>query len=238
MTPPPALPSGEHRRLTATPDTGRATADLASSAADKPRADFSKQVSQPRVVAQQQPTVVAQRQASVQSSPVTPPVASPTDQHRVSPPTQDTNHAAADQTMSAADKLRADSSRYLKAARVSLKANNLSATKVRLAAALAAQPDNRDALRLRSTVHTLEQQRDALLSLARGCGYIGRWACTSRDAGIALQIDSSSKEAQRLATRAMRESALRIEPPADTAGDTADTVAEPLPDVRYLMAHH
>lgn len=214
----------------------RATPNLALSAADKARADTSASKSQPGVVAQQQAAVAAQRPAPVRSSPGRPAVASPTDQRRVRLATPDINRAAADRTISAADKQRDDSSRYLKAARVSLKANNLSATKARLAAALAAQPDNRDALRLRSTVRTLEQQRDALLGLARSCGDIGHWACTSHNAGIALQIDSSSKEAQRLATRATRTTELRIEPPADTAA--TDTVAEPSPDVGYLMAHH
>ena len=107
----------------------------------------------------------------------------------------------------------------------------MSAAKAHLAAAIAAQPDNREARRLRATVHTLEQQRDALLSLARSCGSIGHLACTSRDAGIALQIDSSSKAARRLATNAMRESELQIEP-------QADTVTGPLPAMRYVSTHH
>lgn len=123
-------------------------------------------------------------------------------------------------------------SRYLRAARVNLQANNLSATKSRLAAAIAAQPDNRDALRMRSTVHTREQQRDALLSLARGCGYIGRWTCMTHNASIALQIDSSSKEARRLATLSMHESA----PPI--AAPPVDAVPKPLPDMRGIIAHH
>ncbi|WP_429324948.1 hypothetical protein [Paraburkholderia sp. GAS348] len=165
------------------------------------------------------------------SSPVTPPVASPPAQRRVALATPDPRRATVNQPISPADKLLADVSRNLRAARASLQANNLSATKTRLAAAIAAQPDNRDALRLRATVHTLEQQRDALLSLARGCGYIGRWTCMSRDAGIALQIDSSSKAAQRLATQAMRESELQIEPPIDAA-------PEQLPDTRDVIAHH
>ena len=112
-----------------------------------------------------------------------------------------------------------------------MKANNLSAAKSHVAAAIAAQPGNRDARRLRATIHTLEQQRDALLSLARSCGDIGHLACTSRDAGIALQIDSSSKTARRLATRAMREAELRPEP-------QPQAVTDPLPAMRYVSTHH
>lgn len=122
---------------------------------------------------------------------------------------------------------------YLRAARINLQANNLSAAKARLAAAIAVQPDNRDALRMRATVRTREQQRDALLSLARSCGSIGQLTCVSRDAGTALQIDSSSKEARRLATRAIRESELQIAPPVDAA-----PAPERLPDTRALIAHH
>jgi hypothetical protein len=86
---------------------------------------------------------------------------------------------------------------------------------------------------MRANVRTLEQERDALLSLARGCGYIGRWACVSRNAGQALQIDKGSKEAQRLVTRAMHETAFPVvEPPP----------VEPTPqayvDPHDLLAHH
>ncbi|SMG44363.1 hypothetical protein [Paraburkholderia susongensis] len=84
---------------------------------------------------------------------------------------------------------------------------------------------------MRSEVSTLEQQRDALLSLARGCGYVGHWDCASRNAGEALQIDSSSKEARRLVTLATHETELQIAPPAD---------APPSPpyDTRDLLSHH
>ena len=75
-----------------------------------------------------------------------------------------------------------------------------------------------------------EQQRDALLSLARGCGYIARWTCVSHNAGTALQIDSSSKEAQRLMTLAVRETELNP-PPVEPA-------PEPAPDMRDVISHH
>jgi len=124
------------------------------------------------------------------------------------------------------EKARADLARHLRAARASLQNNNLSATKARVAAAIAVQPQSRDAQNLRAAVNTREQQRDALLSLARGCGHIGRWDCVSLNAGSALGIDSSSKEARHLMTLAAQESALdsarTIEPATDTAPDTRD----------------
>ncbi|MFM0528137.1 hypothetical protein PQR11_24540 [Paraburkholderia strydomiana] len=124
------------------------------------------------------------------------------------------------------EKARADLARHLRAARASLQNNNLSATKARVAAAIAVQPQSRDAQNLRAAVNTREQQRDALLSLARGCGHIGRWDCVSLNAGSALGIDSSSKEARHLMTLAAQESALdsarTIEPTTETAADTRD----------------
>jgi hypothetical protein len=130
-----------------------------------------------------------------------------------------------------ADKPRVDVSRHLRAARASLQENNLSATKARLAAAIAAQPDNRDARNMRASLNTREEERDALLSLARGCGYVGEWKCVSRTAGDALQIDASSKEAQHLVTLAMHESVLRITPPVEPspvpAPDAGDPAAHP-----------
>jgi hypothetical protein len=127
--------------------------------------------------------------------------------------------------------LRADASRNLKAARVSLHANNLSATKTRLAAAVAAQPGNRDAQRLRSAVSTREEQRDAFLSLARGCGYVGHWTCVSHNAGNALEIDSSSKEARRLLSTATQRFELQNPPPVEAP-------PAPPPPPRDLNTHH
>ncbi|RZF30780.1 hypothetical protein EVC45_04770 [Paraburkholderia sp. UYCP14C] len=223
-TPPAASPPEQHRIASTTPDTARATVNQPIGAQNNPRAD-----ARPSASAQQQPAIVTQRLASVRPAAPTPPAASPSGQRLIASTTPDASRAIAPQPISAEDQRRADAARYLKAARVSLKANNLSVAKSRIAAALAVQPDNRDALRLRSTVHTLEQQRDALLSLARGCRSIDHLDCTSRNAGIALQIDSSSKDARRLATRAERESALQIV-------SSADDVTQPMPQVRYL--HH
>jgi len=221
----------QHRVVSATPVSPRVATAQPIAAKDKPRADAAPS----RVTAQQQqqpqPAVAAQHLASVPPSTATPPTASQPQQHRVSLAKPDLTRLAANPPISAEEKRRAEAARYLRAARINLKANNLSATKSRIAAALAAQPDNREAQRLRATVHTLEQQRDALLSLARSCGSIGHLACASRDAGIALQIDSSSKTARRLSTQATRESELQIAPSADTA-------TEPLPDVRNVNTHH
>jgi hypothetical protein len=127
-----------------------------------------------------------------------------------------------------ADKLRADAERNLKAAHGYLQRGNLAATRARLAAVITAQPDNRDARRMRAEVSTLEQQRDALLSLARGCGNVGHWDCASHNANEALQIDSSSKAARRLVTLASHESAWQ----------TMES-SEPIPgEMRALLGHH
>jgi hypothetical protein len=133
--------------------------------------------------------------------------------------------------ITAEEKARADLSRHLRAARASLQENNLSATKARVAAAIAVQPQSRDAQNLRAAVNTREQQRDALLSLARGCGQIARWDCVSLNAGSALGIDSSSKEARHLMTLAVQESAL-------ASARTIEPAPEAAPDTRDINLHH
>lgn len=182
--------------------------------------------------AQRSATVAARSSAPVKSPP-TPPAAprSLASVATVASNTPNANRNPGSQTGNPADKPRADVSKHLRAARADLQRNNLSATKARLAAAIAAQPDNRDALTMRSMLSTREQQRDALLSLARGCGYIARWTCVSRNAGTALQIDTSSKEAQRLVTLAARESETQFTQPVAPAPDQAA-------DTHELDNHH
>ncbi|WP_241974459.1 hypothetical protein [Paraburkholderia sp. BL17N1] len=176
-------------------------------------------------------TVAAVRSAPVRSPPIAPPAASPPLSRRVASVEPEAKRNPGGQSGNPPEQPRADVSRHLRAARANLQRNNLSATRARLAAVIAAQPDNRDALNLRSMLSTREQQRDALLSLARGCGYIARWTCVSHNAGTALQIDSSSKEAQRLVTLAQRETELQIPPPAEPA-------PEPAPETRDVSTHH
>jgi hypothetical protein len=176
-------------------------------------------------------TVAAVRSAPVRLPAIAQPAAAPPLSRRVASVGPDAKRDPAGQSGNPPDQPRADVSRHLKAARANLQQNNLSATKARLAAAIAAQPGNRDALNMRSTLNAREQQRDALLNLARGCGYIARWTCVSHNAGTALQIDSSSKEAQRLMTLAQRETELHMPPPVEPA-------PEPLPDTRDVATHH
>jgi hypothetical protein len=93
----------------------------------------------------------------------------------------------------------------LQGVRVMLQKNNLSAADARLAAVLAVQPKNRDALAMRADLQDREQQRDVALDVARGCENIGRWTCAWHNAGNALVLDSSSADAKRIIARAMSE---------------------------------
>lgn len=130
------------------------------------------------------------------------------------------------------DKSRVDVTKQIRSARANLQQNNLAATRTRLAAAIAAQPDNRDALSMRETLAAREQQRDALLSIARGCGYIARWTCVWHNAGNALLVDSSSTEAQRLVSLAVRETEFASAWPTTPA-------VEPAPDDHDAsISHH
>ncbi len=180
------------------------------------------------------PTVIAsQRAAPVRLPPLppaNPPLPAPRRVAAAAPDTLRTASNAGNSGSNSPDKSRTDVSRHIKAARFDLQQNNLSATRARLAAAIAVQPDNRDALNMRSTLNTREQQRDALLSLARSCGTIARWTCVRHSAGSALQIDSSSKEAQRLVMLAAREAE-----PAFTL--PAPSIPDPVPDPQ-LDNHH
>jgi hypothetical protein len=187
------------------------------------------------VVQRPPPVVVAQRPvkpAPVRSPPIPPPVAKLPPQRRIAVASTEAKRNPGGQTNPVPTKPRVDASRQIKAARANLQQNNLSATKVRLAAAIAAQPDNPDAQRMRAALAEREQQRDALLSVARGCSYVARWACVWLKAGDALLVDSSSKEAQGLVSLAMREtepvSAWQPAPAPETTPD----------DRNLAISHH
>ncbi|MFM0205142.1 hypothetical protein PQR53_35575 [Paraburkholderia fungorum] len=176
------------------------------------------------------PVVVAQRPA--RSPPIPPPAAPLPAARRVVTASAEAKHNPGGQPNPVPNKLSVDASKQIRSARANLQQNNLSATKARLAAAIAAQPDSPDAQAMRATVAQREQQRDALLSVARGCSYVGRWACVWLKAGDALLVDSSSKEAQSLVSLAMRESELA------SAWQPAPA-AETTPDERSIaISHH
>ncbi|MFL9914496.1 hypothetical protein PQR75_03595 [Paraburkholderia fungorum] len=186
----------------------------------------------PPVAVAQRPAPVFVAQKPVRSPPVPPPAAPLPAARRTVTASAEAKHNPGGQTNPVPNKLRADASKQIRSARANLQQNNLSATKARLAAAIAAQPDSPDAQAMRATVAEREQQRDALLSVARGCSYVGRWACVWLKAGDALLVDSSSKEAQSLVSLAMRETELA------SAWQPAPT-AETTPDERSLaISHH
>lgn len=181
------------------------------------------------------PVYVAQRPvkpAPVRSPPVPPPAAAPPAPRRVVSASAEAKHNPSDQSNNPPAKSPVEASKQIRSARANLQQNNLSATKARLAAAIAAQPDNPDALRMRETVAARERQRDALLSVARGCAYVARWTCAWHKAGDALQVDSSSKEARRLLTLAMRESELASAWPSTPAAETRSDERSP------AISHH
>jgi hypothetical protein len=97
---------------------------------------------------------------------------------------------------------RPDVARELASARASLDKNNLWPARRSIMAALAAQPGNADAQRMRAELAAREQQRDALIGQARQCERQRQWACMRQDAGHAVTIDASSREARRLLTAA------------------------------------
>ncbi|MFM0499398.1 hypothetical protein [Paraburkholderia caffeinilytica] len=196
----------------------------------------TQNVKPPVAVAQRPaPTIVAQRPvkpAPVRSPPIPPPAAAPSAPRRMVTASAEAKHNPGSPSNTPPVRPSANATKQIRSARANLQQNNLSATKARLAAAIAAQPDNPDALRMREAVAEREQQRDALLSVARACGYVARWACVWHKAGDAAKIDSSSKEAQRLLTLALHESELASAWPPTPAPATT-------PDERSLaISHH
>jgi hypothetical protein len=103
------------------------------------------------------------------------------------------------------DQTHPDVTTNLQIAHAMLQRDNLAAAESRVAAVLAVQPKNRDALSMREDLSARQQQRDAALDLARGCAYMERWTCAWHNAGNALVIDSSSADAKRIVAQAMRE---------------------------------
>lgn len=190
----------------------------------------------PVAVAQRStPAFVAQRPlkpAPVRSPPIPPPTAAPSAPRRMVTASAEAKHNPGSQPNNPPLNPPVDASKQIRSARANLQQNNLSATKARLAAAIAAQPDNPDALRMREAVAEREQRRDALLSVARGCSYVARWACVWHKAGDALRVDSSSKEAQRLLTLATRESELASAWPSTPAPETT------LDERGLAISHH
>jgi hypothetical protein len=122
--------------------------------------------------------------------------------------------------------------RNLQIARAMLQKDNLSAAGSRLAAVIAVQPKNRDALAMSTDLSERQQQRDVALDVARGCENSGRWTCAWHHAGNALVIDSSSADAKRILARAMVEAEFAKAPAAVPA---AVPGADPPRDLPY---HH
>ena len=109
--------------------------------------------------------------------------------------------------------------RNLQIARAMLQKDNLSAAGSRLAAVIAVQPKNRDALAMSTDLSERQQQRDVALDVARGCENSGRWTCAWHNAGNALVIDSSSADAKRILARAMVEAEFTSAPAAAPGAD-------------------
>ena len=86
----------------------------------------------------------------------------------------------------------------LASARASLDKNNLWPARRSLMNALAVEPGNPDAQRMQADLTAREQQRDALIGQARQCAHARQWACVRQDAGHAVNVDASSREARHL----------------------------------------
>ena len=93
---------------------------------------------------------------------------------------------------------RPEVAKDLASARASLDKNNLWPARRALMNALAIEPGNPDAQQMRADLVAREQQRDALIGQARQCAHERQWACVRQDAGHAVNVDASSREARHL----------------------------------------
>lgn len=134
-------------------------------------------------------------------------------------------------TPSSADKPHAQAARPPEAPRARQRDHDSAAPAAHLAAAPKAPRDKREPQRVSATSKPREQQRDALLSLARACGIMEQWACALRSANSVLRIDASNEEAQHLATVATHQAELEVKRPAEPAPERVSEVREP-------NAHH
>ncbi|WP_322032180.1 hypothetical protein [Paraburkholderia sp. J76] len=98
-----------------------------------------------------------------------------------------------------------DVARNLANARANLERNNLWPARRALANALAAEPANADARQMQADLVAREHQRDALIGQARQCAHARQWACARQDAGHAVNVDASSREARHLLALASAE---------------------------------
>ncbi|MCP3726418.1 hypothetical protein M3I53_25370 [Paraburkholderia sp. CNPSo 3272] len=90
----------------------------------------------------------------------------------------------------------------LASARLNLDKNNLWPARRALTSALAVEPGNPEAQQLQADLVAREQRRDALIGEARQCEHERQWACVRQDAGHAMEVDASSREARHLLTLA------------------------------------
>ncbi|MEX3963004.1 hypothetical protein AB4Y42_12425 [Paraburkholderia sp. EG286B] len=93
----------------------------------------------------------------------------------------------------------------LASARLNLDKNSLWPARRALTSALAVEPGNAEAQQMQADLVAREQQRHALIGEARQCAREREWACVRQDAGHAVEVDASSREARHLLTLASTE---------------------------------
>jgi hypothetical protein len=105
--------------------------------------------------------------------------------------------------------------------RASLQKNDLRSARAALKRALAADPNNKEALRLRQELVPQEQARDEALQAARDCAAEEQWQCAWTNAGKALAMDSGNAEARALVQRSIVGSGA-VDQPAGPGPDLPD----------------
>ncbi|WP_434111259.1 hypothetical protein [Paraburkholderia caffeinilytica] len=98
-----------------------------------------------------------------------------------------------------------DAAQALQAARVALRANDLSTAQAALGVAQTLQPGNTDAQSLLTELKPLAAHRDAALQAAQTCISQQSWNCARQHANEALSIDTGNDAAKTILERVIRE---------------------------------
>jgi hypothetical protein len=112
-----------------------------------------------------------------------------------------------------------DAAQALQAARLAVRANDLSAAQTALGAAQTLQPGNADVQSLLTELKPLTARRDAALQAAQTCAAQQSWSCARQHANEALTIDTGSEPAKTILERVIRETGWApLDPPPAAAG--------------------
>ncbi|HZZ09067.1 MAG TPA: hypothetical protein VFE79_00100 [Paraburkholderia sp.] len=120
-----------------------------------------------------------------------------------------------------------DATQAVQAARVAIRANDLSTAQAALAAAQTLQPGNADAQSLQNELKPLTARRDVALQAAQLCASQQLWPCARQHANEALNVDTGNPTARSIVERVIHETGWAPLTPHATTDAPAPARAQP-----------